>query len=240
MKCILWNVQWATAGSLRGRRVIARIADAQADVVCLTETTTGILPDTASTITSGADYGYQHNGLRRKVALWSASGWEAVDEAGDPYLPPGRFVSGVTNDIRFIGVCIPWRSAHVNTGRGDAVPWGEHRAYLQALGGVLTRYLAGPRPVCLLGDFNQRIPCSRQPRTVYDLLADTVLRRLKAPTASPHIPGGENLIDHIATGLGLQAAVAGLIPARGSDGLPFSDHAGVIAMLTSAPAYGTL
>ncbi len=65
--------------------------------------------------------------------MWSASGWEAVDVAGDPHLPPGRFASGVSNGIRFIGVCIPWRSAHVNTGRGDVVPWGEHRAYLQAL-----------------------------------------------------------------------------------------------------------
>jgi hypothetical protein len=95
MKCFLWNVQWATAASQRGRRIITRIADAQADVICLTETTTGILPATAQTITSGPDYGYPHNGSRRKVALWSASGWEAVDEVGAPHLPPGRHPKAV-------------------------------------------------------------------------------------------------------------------------------------------------
>jgi hypothetical protein len=36
---------------------------------------------------------------------------------------------GVNGYIRFIGVCIPWRSAHVSTGRGNAVPWGEHGVY---------------------------------------------------------------------------------------------------------------
>jgi hypothetical protein len=33
--------------------------------------------------------------------------------------------------IRFVGVCIPWRDAHVRTGRRDRAPWEDHLRFLE-------------------------------------------------------------------------------------------------------------
>ena len=42
----------------------------------------------------------------------------------------GRLVMAVTDTpdgpVRVVAVCIPWRDAHVRTGRADSRPWGEH------------------------------------------------------------------------------------------------------------------
>ena len=58
----------------------------------------------------------------------------------DPELPGGRFVSGVTMGIRFIGVCIPWQSAHVSTGRKDRKSWEDHLIYCRHLTGIIEKY----------------------------------------------------------------------------------------------------
>jgi hypothetical protein len=52
------------------------------------------------------DYGYPNKGGRRKVILWTKHPWTEVDATGDEAIPTGRFVSGVTGGIRFVGVCI--------------------------------------------------------------------------------------------------------------------------------------
>lgn len=86
------------------------------DVMGLTEVGVAITPQ-GHVIEADPDYGYTHDGSRRKVILWSKTPWEEMDAIGDPEMPTGRFVSGVTQGIRFVGVCIPWRDAHVKTGR---------------------------------------------------------------------------------------------------------------------------
>ena len=47
-------------------------------------------------ICSRADYGYSIREERRKVLLWSREPWEEIDDVGSELMPPGRFVSGVT------------------------------------------------------------------------------------------------------------------------------------------------
>jgi hypothetical protein len=96
---------------------------------------------------------------RRKVVLWSRRRWSDFDAVGRPGVPPGRFACGTTQTpagtLRIAGVCIPWRGAHVSTGRRDRAPWADHLAYLDGLADI-ARDLHGPHIV--LGDFNQRTP----------------------------------------------------------------------------------
>jgi hypothetical protein len=94
-------------------------------------------------ISADPDYGYSQPGNRRKVMLWSRSSWSSVDRVGSTRIPGGRFVSGTTatsiGPVTFLGVCIPWRDAHVRTGRKDRSGWEDHSAYLMGLKRLLTR-----------------------------------------------------------------------------------------------------
>ena len=68
------------------------------DVICLTEAYEEILPSYGEVISSHYDYGYPNKNLkRRKVILWSKTGWKEVDNSGNSLLPKGRFVSGITS-----------------------------------------------------------------------------------------------------------------------------------------------
>jgi hypothetical protein len=156
----VWNVMWAKAGTERGEAVRKRLEEAGFDVICLTEGVVGgnrrprlkpggiqgscgLLPEGGYVIDSDPDYGYRMIEGRRKVLLWSRRPWREVDRVGDPGMPGGRFVSGVTEtpagDVRVVGVCIPWDWAHVKTGRKDRERWEDHLRYL----GGLERYLRG-------------------------------------------------------------------------------------------------
>lgn len=106
MKVLLWNIEWANRASTRGERIQSIILEAAVDVVCLKETTVGMIPNGGHSITSEADYGYTHNGSRRKVALWSNSVWTSSDVVGSIGLPRGRFCTGITCGVRFVGICI--------------------------------------------------------------------------------------------------------------------------------------
>ena len=116
LKLVNWNVEWATKTSAKGKELLRRISEADADVICLTESHVDFLPDTDDTrlITSSEDYGYRSEPSQRKVLLWSRNGWRDVDALGSDDLPSGRFVSGVTEtpmgDIVAIGIpCRFWR-----------------------------------------------------------------------------------------------------------------------------------
>jgi endonuclease/exonuclease/phosphatase (EEP) superfamily protein YafD len=87
----------------------------------------------------------------------------------------GRIVRGVTDapcgELTVIGVCIPWRMAHVSHGRKDAAPWQEHRKFLEALRGLLAAEdTAGP--LLLAGDFNQTLPRTRASQELGELLQE--------------------------------------------------------------------
>ncbi len=118
-------------------------------------------------------YGYGEKGARRKVVLWSQAPWTSVEVIGEPTLPGGRFVAATTTtllgEIRFIGVCIPWKDAHVRTGRKDRAAWDDHSHYPNGLQSVLCNTPMDRR--ILFGDFNQTIPRKRAPLDLFTRLA---------------------------------------------------------------------
>lgn len=203
------------------------LALSNADVLCLTETSVDELP-VGHVIASDPDYGYSAPLGRRKVGLWSKSPWTDVDSVGHDSLPGGRFVVGTTvtpiGPLRLAGVCIPWRDAHVSSGRKDSRPWQEHLAFLDGLAEILVQ---DSTPDMVVGDFNQRVPRGRQPREVFARL-EAVLDGWSIPTAGEH--ESIALIDHVALRRPLAGVVRGVLAAT-HDGCRLSDHLGVIVGL---------
>ncbi len=178
-------------------------------------------------IESDPDYGYGHDGNRRKVMLWSKSAWEDIDSIGDRDMPAGRFVSGVTCGVRFVGVCIPWRDAHVKTGKKNKSPWEDHLAFCAGLRRVLMRFSGDKTPICVLGDFNQRIPRAGQPAHVFEALVQAIPSPFRIITQGIKDSEGKSLIDHIAISDGLESEKTVIIPRHSSEGTRLSDHVGV-------------
>lgn len=234
LRLLVWNVAWSEPDSVRGQLMRAVIQRVGPDIMCLTETVTDFLPATGYSVLAQADYGYAAPVGRRKVALWSQSPWTQVDPVGSEAMPGGRFIAGVTNGIRVIGVCIPWRQAHVRTGLRNRAPWEDHIAYLRALRPVIERYAAQPERICLTGDFNQRIPLHLQPESIHRELTQALGMRFTVATAGLIDAQGEQLIDHIATGPGLTTRIDEIIPRFGSNGEELSDHVGIAAALSTA------
>lgn len=161
----VWNVEWASLASKQGAFFSQSLAGLSCDILCVTEGHANILPADGHVITSDADYGYPMKPGRRKVLLWSRSPWRDVDGLGSPHLPSGRFVAGTTDTpigpTRVYGVCVPWHHAHVRTGRRDRAIWEDHSTYLEHLCSIVHSDTSNPS--VLVGDFNQRVPRSRQP-----------------------------------------------------------------------------
>lgn len=115
----IWNTEWASPTSRRGKRIKEKLVSLDADILCVTEGSKALLPETGWIIESEPDYGYPLKPGRRKVLLWSRNKWTSIDQIGEPSLPPGRFVCGTTETrigaLAVIGVCIPWKDAHVRT-----------------------------------------------------------------------------------------------------------------------------
>ena len=123
MKLINWNVEWATPRSPRSVEILRRIKNLQPEVVCLTETHEGLLSKAGHTISSQPDYGHPIKPHRRKVMLWSRHPWQQIDDLGAESMPPGRYVSGVTQtslgQVTVIGICIPWHASRTEARRGS-------------------------------------------------------------------------------------------------------------------------
>lgn len=230
MKCLTWNLEWKTPASVAGRLIREQVAELDSDVVCFTEIVRAMVPE-GHCIEADSDYGYPHNGSRRKVILWSKLPWSEVDTVGDKDLPPGRFASGVTGGIRFIGVCIPWKDAHVTSGRRDSASWAEHLSYCAGFQRVLKRYAADKVPICVLGDYNQKIPRVSQRLDVAKALADAIPANFRIATAGMKDPNDKELIDHIAVSPELAISITRIVPRFASDGTELSDHVGVAAWI---------
>lgn len=224
-----WNAAWARGKTERGKAVRSILADGEYDVICLTESFEELLPAAGHTVTSNPDYGYPIKPGRRKVTLWSRSPWRETDNYGNSHLPTGRFVSGITRtpvgDVRVVGVCIPWKDAHVRTGQRNRQPWEDHLAFLRGLE-IYLKTCADGLPTIVTGDFNQRIPRRGAPRHVAEQLLQA-LDGFQVATAGKVPPINRELIDHVAydrrlTALGVQAW-----PRVRADGLSMSDHDGV-------------
>lgn len=226
---VLWNTGWANPDRAAGKYVRGFTASKSPAIVCYPEVCDGMFPESGQVIRSEADYGYANTEGRRKVALWSSEPWSDVDDLGSKAIPGGRFVSGVSHGIRFVGVCIPWRDAHVRTGRKDRRAWEDHVAYLNGLKPILAAYHKNPEPICLIGDFNQRIPRRSQPEKVYSLLKGILEDRFETITKGILDPDGKPLIDHVAVTSGLKASIEMIHPKESPDGLVVSDHVGIVA-----------
>lgn len=229
-----WNVEWVTPRSRRFRSVRDLIVGHNPDVVCITEGEQSVMPDDGHTIESDPDYGYStappH---RRKVLLWSRRRWTLVDTLGSSGLPGGRFVVGTTETpigaVRFVGVCIPWRDAHVRTGRADRSPWEDHLLYLSSLDEVLSG-LTDSMPTVIVGDFNQTVPKTWAPQRVFDALMHT-FRHHDVITAGA-LPGTTRpAIDHLAVTHDLTVASIRGWSNIAENGERLSDHDGVVAEL---------
>jgi endonuclease/exonuclease/phosphatase family metal-dependent hydrolase len=202
-----WNAEWLSRRSGKFERATERIAELRADILVLTELTLDLIPGKGHVLLGSEDWGYPREGERHKVALWSH--WPIEDGASDLIDPPGRHVAGTVQSplgpIRVHGVCVPWRDAHVRTGRRDSRPWQEHLDFLDSLATVLNEERRGstidPDFRTILGDINQR--GGRQPyrndevRERWNTLCST-------ETLTPVTP--DEIIDKIALGGGLEAS----------------------------------
>ena len=221
-----WNLEWATPKTKAGPRIKEIIQRLDPDIFVVTEGCADLLPSTGHVIDGGTDWGYELRDERhRKVLVWSKYPWSAVDQVGSSDLPPGRFVAGTTQtpqgDVRVIGVCIPWQSAHTNTGHKNRKNWEDHERYLTHLAPLLT---VETTPLVVAGDFNQRIPQGRQPQRMYDALVET-FKGLTVSTVQTDAPA---LIDHIAHSPNLRAESLTIIPDTDQLG-KLSDHRGAVA-----------
>lgn len=229
-----WNYEWRLPGSADALLIRERLDQIQADIVCLTEASAALLEGEGHIIESAADYGYPIVEGRRKVLLWSRHPWEQADRVGHADLPPGRFVSGRTMTpaglIDVIGVCIPWREAHVRSGSRDRVLWQDHLAYLEGL----RRILSDRRERTLvLGDFNQRIPRQYSPRHVFEAL-EAALANFRVATGGPIAPIGKAAIDHVAHTEDLEPLKISGLSNLAPDGRTISDHFGVAVRLRTS------
>ncbi|MFV0442890.1 MAG: endonuclease/exonuclease/phosphatase family protein [Planctomycetaceae bacterium] len=222
-----WNVEWATSISDRGRAIAGKIAASQPHVACLTESHADFF-SSGHVVTAAADYGYGDKGARRKVVLWSQTPWTSVEIVGEPTLPSGRFVAAATltplGEIRFIGVCIPWKDAHVRTGRRDRSAWKDHSHFLKGLQSVLSN--TPMERLILLGDFNQTIPRHRAPLYAFELLSE-VLTPFVCPSAGPIPNAPKPTIDHICHTPDLAASSISVLSNQHDEIGELSDHFGL-------------
>ncbi len=226
-----WNVQWATPRSRRIGEILRRIDLHSPEVVCLTETNDRLLSRDGHVICSRPDYGYPLKKGRRKNVLWSREPWNRIDDLGIESMPPGRFVSGVTQTslgaVTVIGICIPWFGCRTEARRGPErrERWEDHELYLACL----TEYLGGvvTEPLIVMGDFNQVIgPGSRAPAKLQAALRAAFPPGMTIVTSELALEGRKS-IDHVVLSDDLAAESVDAV-SNEHDGRRLSDHFGVV------------
>ena len=234
LKLVNWNVEWATPRSRRRPEILSRIDKHAPEVICLTEAHVGLLSQDGHTICSQPDYGYPIKEGRRKVLLWSREPWKNIDDVGIDSMPPGRFVSGVTQtslgEMTVVGVCIPWSRSRVGGSGVERRMWEDHEQYLASLAEVLERTPA--RRLIVIGDFNQRLGQGRNvPAKLRAALLRAIPKRMTIATSGIEFQGRRS-IDHIALSEDLTAEDIGAI-SNIDEVRKLSDHFGIIASLSS-------
>lgn len=230
-----WNLQWKRPNTPACRTMVERLLEHSPDIICLTEAYASTGLPRGHLIEAERDYGYPVVEGRRKVMLWSREPWQQVDQTGHPDLPTGRIVAGRTmtpvGPVTVVGVCIPWRDAHVSSGRRDRAPWQDHTDYLGGLAAVLAS-LDGPAIV--LGDFNQAIPRRTAPAAVFAALEAALGDWWQVATTGLLAPLGRPSIDHVAHTREFVTAQVTALSNEGTDGQLLSDHFGVVAAISEA------
>jgi endonuclease/exonuclease/phosphatase family metal-dependent hydrolase len=217
-----WNVEWATPETKAGKRIKQIIKHIDADIFVLTEGCKELLPE-GFVLDGGTDWGYESTDeRRRKVLLWSRYPYVDASNGDGFQLPGGRFIAATVRhpvgDIRVYGVCIPWKDAHVRSGRKDRAAWEDHVTYLQGLRQLIEQPNA---PLVVLGDFNQRIPRVSQPIQVAEQLSRCMEGLQVCTTLSLDKP----LIDHIAISNHFSSSNVEII-SDGDEQGRLSDHRG--------------
>ena len=224
LRLLVWNTAWSRPDS-DAYDWLEDLRPDTADIVVLAEARTGLTERWGGfTIDAGDDWGYRTATDRRKILIWSPNPWREVRTIPSG-ATKGRLVLGITNtgcgDITVIGVCIPWRMAHVSSGRKDSAPWQEHRAFIRTLRETLVAE-DFTRPILLAGDFNQTLPRTRAPEEVADLLAECLIGGQVLTTGRrAEVP----LLNHVTMfyGARLQNEIVAVVPAS-QDGRRLSDH----------------
>ena len=229
-----WNVEWATP---RKRDAIRdRIAMWNPDILVVTEGDHGVLPPGGRAADAGTDWGYRvSQPERRKAILWSRWPLRDVATTVPAGVRSGRLVDAVVESphgpIRVLAVCIPWRDAHVRTGiHPHGVRWQEHTGFVANLGHLIHASPAG-MPLVVMGDFNQRLPRTRQPHEVHEQLV-TALGDLQVITAGADPLAGlsRQEVDHIAVSVHFTRDRVWGVDRHDGD-RTLSDHDAVLALV---------
>jgi len=224
MRIATWNLQRKRPASPNGRIAVDHLGSVSADIAILTEAWVDHM---------SADYHHADAGPtgiahlcegERKVVV--ASRWPISSVMIDLDVPTaGRFVSSVIETpegaLTVIGLCIPWFASRVKS--GEAENWEDHCTFLRALSPVL--HEAAQTPCLVAGDFNQRIPRSRQPQEVADLLKEA-FKEFEIPTDGERPETGRQMIDHIAISPTLECENVSSWSGE-MDSKKMSDHDGV-------------
>ena len=238
LRIVNWNVEFATPRSWRTPEILGRIDRHGPEIVCLTETHDELLGQGGYAICSRAEYGYGLKKNRRKVLLWSKETWRQVDDLGIESLPPGRFVSGITQtsvgEVAVIGICIPWFGSRTEARRGAERRrrWEDHEESLAGLTDVLGS--AQSERLIVMGDFNQAIgQGSRAPRALRLALQEAFDPQLRIVTSDLAFQGRKS-IDHIALSADWAVDSVDAI-SNFHEGRKLSDHFGIAAELSVRP-----
>ena len=151
---------------------------------------------------------------------------------GIDLLPPGRFVSGVTQTslgaITIIGICIPWFGSRTEASRKSErkMRWEDHEQYLAGLTKILGNRSASRMVV--MGDFNQIVgQGSHAPVKLRSALRSAFSPGMTIATVGLTLEGRGG-IDHIALSKDLVAESVDAISNIHNGGI-LSDHFGVVA-----------
>ncbi len=225
-----WNLAWRSSKSRAGSIIKDIIKDYDPDIICLTEAYDNFLSN-GYMVSSHPDYGYARIEGRRKVLLWAKTPWTGIDNVGSSLMPAGRFIGAATQvrnqTLNLAGVCIPWKQAHVTTGRKDRAPWEDHMKYLEGL----EKYIQADdcKNRIIVGDFNQTIPKTKQPNHVYEKLLSSI-KGLSVPDCNAGFNGYRPMIDHVLTTPDILIKRMEAIPAD-FHGEILSDHNGIYSEL---------
>lgn len=232
LRALTWNVEWRRSSSADGKALASLISAQAPEIVCLTETDGELALGGGHWIHAHHDHGYPSVRERRKVSLWSRAPWIDVDMVGSDLFPPGRFIAGTTETsvgpLLVIGLCIPWKDAHVRTGRRNSAPWQEHLQYLRGLHLVLSERPSTRAVVC--GDFNQTMPRTRAPLAAFEALQGALQRHHEVATVG--LTGETGLvIDHVAHTRDFECCDRHALSRLDATGKQLSDHVGICVEL---------
>ena len=195
MKILLWNVEWATLRSKRGKEIQRIYRNYAPDIACITEGYLQFWENEGNVISSTEDYGYKITEGRRKVILLSSAEWKDINCIGNYELPTGRYCYGSTHGYNIHGVCIPWKDANVRTGQKNKNPWEDHIQYLDGLKPLIKD---SQEKTIVFGDFNQRMPRKRSPENVYTKLLKIFEPNFDIATIGTIKEINQQAIDHFA------------------------------------------